>query len=140
MNAQTTKSIAVYVEGNLSKIQEQIVNNAFTSRISSTKGYKAFERNSVFINAVNKEHDFQVAGDVSDSQIRKIADKYGVDFVIAVSVLNDEDNLYMSARIIEIETGAIEKSVTQDREGTDNATLKNMANNVAYRLLNKYSK
>lgn len=134
------EKVSVYVEGNVSKLQEQIVNNAFMSRLSSTKDFVAYERNETFINAITREHDYQVSGDVPESQIRKIANKYGVDYVIAVSVMSDDETFFMTARLINIETGKIEKSVSQDRSPADNKTLKNMSNNLAYRLLNKYSK
>lgn len=41
----------------------------------------------------------------------------------------------MNARLINIETGKVEKNITQDRSSSNNTTLKNLSNNVAYRLI-----
>lgn len=138
---QAAKSVSVFIEGNLSMIQEQIVDNAFMARLSSSvKEFSVYERNEAFIKAVTREHDFQTSGDVPESQIRKIAAKFGVDYVIVVSAMADENGIYMSARLIDIESGKVEKTVSQDRDKNDNKTLKNLSNNVAYRLINSQSK
>lgn len=134
------EKVSVLVEGNLTPLQEQIVNNAFMSRLSQSKSYIAYERNDSFLKSITREHDFQVSGNVPESQIRKIAAKHGVDYVIAVTVINNEGKLYMSARLIHIETGKVEITVSQDRDSSNNKTLKNLSNNVAYRLLSASSK
>lgn len=136
--ASAQKTVSVFVEGNLDKLQEQIVNSAFMSRLSSSNGYSVFERSETFINAVNREHDYEVSGEVPKEQIRKIANKYGVDFVIAVSVMSDGETIYMSARLINVVSGRVDKTISLDRDGYDNKTLKNLSNNVAYRLLGQY--
>ena len=133
--SKASDKVSVFIEGSLSELQEQIVNNAFMSRLSSTKTYSVFERSELFIDALNQEHDYQVSGEVPESQIRKIANKYGVDFVIAVSVMCDGDDIYMSARLIHVVSGKVEKTVSLDRKGYSNKVLKNLSNNVAYRLL-----
>lgn len=135
-NTISASNVSVFVEGNLTKLQEQIVNGAFMNRLSTAKGFAVFERSDIFINAINKEHDYQVSGEVPEAQIRKIANKYGVDFVIAVSVMCDGEDIYMSARLINIVSGKVERTVSLDRSGNDNKTLKNLSNNVVYRLLN----
>lgn len=133
--ASAQKKVSVFVEGNLNKLQEQIINNAFMSKMSSSCAYLPFERSESFINAVNHEHDYEVSGEVSKEQIRKIGNKYGVDYVIAVCAMYDCETIYMSARLINVTTGRVDKTVSLDRDGIDNKTLKNLSNNVAYRLL-----
>lgn len=140
LSAFAEKKVSIYIEGNLSNLQEQIVNGAFNSRITSIKDFSVFDRNDKFINSVTREHDYQTSGDVSESQIRKIAEKYGVDYVISVSVIMEDSGIYMNARLINTETGKVEKSISQDRTSKNNTTLKNLSNNVAYRLLNAASK
>jgi len=132
--------VSVVVEGQLTETQEQIVNSAFTARLSSSKDFTVFERNDTFLNALTREQDYQVSGNVPDDQIRKIASRYGVDYVVTVNVNTEEDNLYMSARLIDIETGKVVKTVNQDRASSSLKTLKNLSNNVAYRLIDKKSK
>ena len=135
------KKVAVYVEGDMSKSDKSIVNSAVLARLSGNKDYTAFERNTAFINALNKEQDFQLSGEVSEKDIRAIGERMGVDYVIVINaVISDDDYCHMSARLIELVSGEILKSVNLKREYTDSGVLSTMANNVAYRLINKKSK
>lgn len=140
INAATPKKVAVYVEGNLPEEDKTIINTAVMSRLSSAKDYKAYERNKDFVNALMKEHDYQLSGEVSDSEIRAVGERLGVDYVIAVDVIEKKDRTYMSCRLIDLETGEVLKTTSQDRDGTGIETLKSLANNCAYRLLSKTSK
>ncbi len=135
------KKVAVFVEGNISKEQKAMVNSAIMSRLSGNKEYRAFERNAAFLKALEKEHDFQLSGMVPESQIRAIGERLGVDYVIAVNaVITSDDESQMSARFIELETGEVLKTCNASREYEGSATITALANNVAYRLLNKKSK
>lgn len=134
--ASARRATAVFIEGDVSNGQEQVINSAFVSRLVKNKQYSLFERNEAFIEALNKEHDFELSGEVPESQIRKVGNKFGVDYVIVVVVTMDEDRTYMSARLINLVTGQIIKHVNLDRRGWDTKTLQNLANSVVYRLLN----
>lgn len=135
------RKVAVIVEGNVSKEQKAMVNSAFMSRLSGNKEYKVFERNAAFLKAMEEEMDYQLSGEVPESQIREVAGKMGVDFVIAVNaVVTRDDQCQMSARLINIETGEVLKTANSSREYENSATLTAVANNVAYRLLSKTSK
>lgn len=136
-----SKKVAVYVEGQMSKAEKSIVSSAVLSRISSSKDYTAFERNEAFISAMIKEQDYQLSGEVSEKEIRGVGEQLGVDYVIVVNaVVSDENYCHMSARLIELTTGEIIKSVNLKRKYADPEVLSSMANNVAYRLINKKSK
>lgn len=56
------KRVSIYVEGDLSAIQEQIVNGAFVGRVTASKNFAVYERNEKFINSVTREHDYQTSG------------------------------------------------------------------------------
>ena len=136
-----SKKVAVYVEGKISKDNKSIVNSAVLARMSGNKDYTPFERNDAFINALIKEQDYQLSGEVPEKEIRAVGERLGVDYVLAVNVvINRDDVCHMSARLINLETGEIEKTVNVHREYTDSSVLTALANNVAYRLLNKNSK
>ena len=135
------KKVAVYVEGDMSKADKSIVSSAVISRISGNKEYTAYERNSAFITALSKEHDYQVSGEVPDKEIRLIGQRYGVDFVIVINaIITSDEQCHMSARLVNLTSGEILKSVNITREYTGSGILPKMANNIAYRLLNKQSK
>lgn len=136
-----SKKTAVYVEGEMSKADKSIVSSAVLARMSGNDEYTAYERNEAFINALNKEQDYQLSGEVAEKEIRAVGERLGVDYVIVVNAVVSSDNkCHMSARLIELTTGKIIKSVKLDREYEGSATISNMANNVAYRLINKNSK
>lgn len=135
------KKVAVYVDGDMSRTDKTIVNSSVVARISDNKDYRAFERNGMYVNALDKEHDYQVSGEVSLNEIRPLGEQMGVDYVVVVVALISSDNqCHMTARLIDVATGEIVKSVSISREYEGSSTLTNMANNVAYRLLNKRSK
>lgn len=135
------KKVAVYAEGEISKATKSIVCSSVLSRLSGNRDYKAFERNSSFVNALNKEQDYQTSGDVQEKEIRSVAKRMGVDYVIVVNtILSADDQCHMSARLIDLVSGEIVKTVNLRREYTGSEVISSMANNLAYRLLNKNSK
>lgn len=135
------KKVAVYVEGKMCASDRQIVSSGVLARISGSKEYTAFERNDAFINALNSEQDFQMSGEVPESEIRAIGERMGVDYVIVVNAVITSDSwCHMSARLINQVTGEILKSVNLKREYTGSDVLANMANNIAYRLISNKSK
>ena len=139
--AMAAKKVAVYAEGEISKATKSIVCSSVLSRLSGNKDYKAFERNSAFVNALDKEQDFQTSGDVPEKEIRSVAQRMGVDYVIVVNtVISGDDQCHMSARMIDLVTGEILKTVKLKREYTGTDVVSSMANNLAYRLINNSSK
>ena len=141
--AQTAKAkkVAVYVQGKIDNEDKSIINSAFLARMSGNSDYAPFERNEAFLTALTKEHDFQISDEVPDSEIRKVGTRLGVDYVIVVNVIVASDGKWhITAELLDLETGAILKTVKQHRECFDSGELSNFASNVAYRLLNKKSR
>ena len=135
-----TKKVAVYVEGEIGNDDKSIVSDAVLVRMSGDREYAPFERNEAFIDALTHEQDYQLSGEVPEKEIRKVGERLGVDYVVAVNVIIKDEVCYMTAKLINIETGAIAKTVSLHRKYTDTSVLTASANNVAYRLLNKRSK
>ncbi len=139
-NAET-KKVAVYVEGEIGSDNKSIISSAVLARMSGNKEYAPFERNEAFVAALTHEQDYQLSGEVPEKEIRKVGERLGVDYVVAVSVIiTNDNNCHMTAKLINLETGAIIKTVNSSRKYTDSNVLVALANNVAYRLLNKQSK
>lgn len=139
--AMAAKKVAVYVEGAVDRTNRSIINSSVIARLSGNKDYVAFERNTAFVKALDKENDYQVSGDVSEKEIRSIGERLGVDYVIVINCeITDDEWCHMSARLIDLVSGEIIKSTSLRREYTGSKMLGDMANNVAYRLINKKSK
>lgn len=136
-----SKKVAVFVEGNISKEQKSMVNSAVMARLSGSKEYRAFERNAAFLKALEREHDYQLSGEVSEAEIRKIGERLGVDYVIAVcAVITSDEQCQMSARLISLESGEVLKTCNTSREYEGSSTITALVNNVAYRLISKTSR
>lgn len=139
--AMAAKKVAVYAEGEISKSTKSIVCSSVLARLSGNKDYKAFERNSSFVNALDKEQDYQTSGDLPEKEIRSVGQRLGVDYVIVVNtVISADDQCHMSAQLIDLVSGEILKTVNLKREYTGSEVISTMANNLAYRLLNNKSK
>ena len=135
-----SKKVAVYVEGEITNSDKSIVSSAVLARMSGNRQYIPFERNEAFINSLNQEQDFQLSGEVPEKEIRGVGERLGVDYVLAVNVVINDGVCYMTAKLINLETGEIDKTVNLNRKYTGQEVLTALANNVAYRILNKQSK
>lgn len=130
------KKVAVYAEGDITASQKKVINSAIMQRLSGNKDYCPFERTESFLNALMKEQDYQLSGEVPESQIRKVGERFGVDYVIAIdAAIFDDKTCHMSGRLINLETGEVIKTANQQRRFEGTATITAMANNIAYRLL-----
>lgn len=136
-----SRKVAVYVTGEIPEAEKSIISSAVLGRLSGNKEYRVYERNEAFVDALNKEQDFQVSGEVPENEIRKVGQRMGVDYIIVVNaVVSDSEYCHMSARLMELTSGKILKTVNLKRKFTDSDVISDMANNIAYRLLNKESK
>lgn len=141
MQAQAKKyTMSVIVTGNVTDAARDIVSSAFMQRLSGNSDYVVFERNKAFLDALTKEQEYQVNGTVPESEIRSLGSRMGVDYVAVVQVEFVMENVFMTARIINIETAQIIKSCTETREYENPETLQAMSNMLAYRLFSKNSK
>lgn len=139
--ASAQKKVAVYAVGEISNEAKSVVCSSVLARLSGNKDYKAFERNSAFVNAIDKEQDFQTSGEVPENEIRAVAQRMGVDYVIIVNtVVSSDRKCHMSARLINLVTGEILKTANLKRDYTGSDVITAMANNIAYRLINQSSK
>ena len=130
------KKVAVYAEGDITASQKKVINSAIMQRLSGNKDYCPFERSDSFLNALMKEQDYQLSGEVPESQIRKVGERFGVNYVIAIdAAIFDDKTCHMSGRLINLETGEVIKTANQQRRFEGTATITAMANNIAYRLL-----
>lgn len=134
------KKVAVFVEGNINAEQESMINSAVMARLSGNRDFRVFERNANFLRALQREHDYELSGEVSEDQIRAIGSRLGVDYVIAIcAVITKDDKCQMSARLLNIETGETLKTCNDIRDYEDSSTLTTMANMVTYRLITRRS-
>lgn len=109
--AQTVKRVAILEvvdkEGKLSYSQKVLLRSRMARAITNREGYEAYDRSD--IDAIMSEQDFQRSGVVSDSEIRKLGAMTGVSLILVTEgVLTGENQLFVSAKILNIETGRVE--------------------------------
>lgn len=75
-----------------------------TDAVNKTQGYEGFDR--VDMSQVNKEHNFQRTGMVSDADIKKLGEMTGASsIVVAEAAAYGDGRIIIAAKIINIESG-----------------------------------
>lgn len=130
-----TKKVAVYMaETNVDDAFKKVIGSKLVSAITSTSDYSAVERTQDFLDAIYNEHSFQHSGEVRDSQIVSLGKKYGVRYVVVVDMSEVFDDLFIAARLINIETGKIDKSVEVNGTAESTQQLIDLADKIAQAL------
>lgn len=77
--------------------------------ITNTEGYEAYDR--IDLSSVMDEQSFQRTGMVSDSEIHKIGEMTGANYVLVTeAAFVDDEHLFASAKIVNVESAKIENS------------------------------
>lgn len=112
VNAQVAKKkVAVYVTGDdVENSVKKILGAKLVTAITSSGEFAAVERTADFLAALTKESDYQTSGEVRDSQIAKLGQKFGVRYVIVADVSEAFDEFFVASRLINVETGLVENA------------------------------
>lgn len=82
---------------------------SLTAAISETPGYEGYSR--VDIDKIMSEHNFQRTGLVSEEQIRTLGEMTGCSYIlVAEAVISGKDEYLISAKILDVETGGVERA------------------------------
>lgn len=139
VQAQNKQKVAVYVLGTVSDNYKKIISSKAVSRISRSNEYAAVERTDAFIDALTKEQDYQLSGEVRDDQIAELGRRFGARYV-AVFEASETDGLgFVSARMVDVESGLVVKSADTSRKIQSSEDWIPLTNNVAYRLVSAKS-
>lgn len=106
--AQTVKQkVAVYVTGDADSGSKKVIGSKMVSGITRSDSYAAVERTADFLAALTSEQDYQMSGAVSDNQIAKLGQQFGVRYVLVADTSEVFDAMFISARLIDVQTGQI---------------------------------
>lgn len=133
------KKVAVYVTGSndVDNSLKKIVATELVAGIVQNKEYQAVERSSDFLNELQKEQNYQRAGNVDDQQISALGRQFGVDLVCVADITPFRDTYYINARLINVETATVQ---TMARETSALSTLDEFvqtAENLTSKLVGK---
>lgn len=134
------KKVAVYIVGNdVGKSVKKILGAKIVTAVTESGEFAAVERTAEFLRALEKESDYQTSGEVRDSQIAKLGQKFGVKYVIVADVSEAFDELFVASRLINVETGLVERAYDVNGPTESLQQLINISNSVVNGLLSKSS-
>lgn len=114
------------------------VRMSLTYAISSTPGYEGYDR--VDMASIMGEQNFQRTGMVSDAQIKKLGEMTGAQYVlIAEAALYDAQNIIITAKVLDVETGGVANSAPPAFANKDSEKMQAACVTLAQKLLGKPS-
>jgi len=140
VNAQSKQKVAVYVTGEADAGYKKVIGAKMVAAITQDANYAAVERTADFIAELNKEQDYQRSGAVNDNQIVKLGEQFGVRFVVVVDVSELFGSAFISARMINVQTGLITATAERDKEINGMADLTKLSEDVASGLIGSIQK
>ena len=114
--AQAPRKVAVYVTGDVEDSYKKVIGSKLVSGITQSGEYVAVERTNEFLAALTQEQDYQMSGAVNDQQIVKLGAQFGVRYVLVADVTEIFESTFISARMIDVQTGLITHSAEVDME------------------------
>lgn len=112
------------------------VRMSLTYAISSTPGYEGYDR--VDMSSIVGEQNFQRTGMVSDAQIKKLGEMTGAQYVlIAEAAIYDAQNIIITAKVLDVETGGVANSAPPAFAGKDPEKMQAACATLAQKLLGK---
>ncbi len=134
------KKVAVYMTGTTSEeAYKKVIGSKLVNAITESGEYAAVERTADFLAALSAESDYQTSGEVRDSQIARLGQKFGVRYVVVADASELFDEYFIAARLINVETGLVERAFDVNGPADFMAQLVSLAENVANGLLGIYS-
>jgi TolB-like protein len=91
------------------------ITDTIAEALVNARRYAVLDR--VSVEQVLKEREFQVSGLVQDSDIKEAGKYLGADFVVVARVSLVEDTYFICARMINVETGAVDAQASDQEEG-----------------------
>lgn len=139
--AQTVKQkVAVYVTGEVETGYKKVIGSKLVTGITRSDDYAAVERTADFLAEMAKEQDYQMSGAVSDNQIARLGQQFGVRYVLVADISEVFESIFVSVRMIDVQTaqitGATEaSSVVNSMEGLTelaDTVIANLLGGIAY--------
>lgn len=128
--------VAVYMTGEITNdAYKKVIGSKIVSGIAQSDEYIAVERTADFLKELAKEQDYQTSGEVRDNQIVQIGQKFGVRYVAVVDLSEVFEELFIAARLIDIQTGQIDKAYETAGQVGSMTELAELAQDVAGGLI-----
>ena len=130
------KKVAVYMTGTTSDAAyKKVIGAKLVNAITESGEYAAVERTADFLAALSAESDYQTSGEVRDSQIARLGQKFGVRYVVVADASELFDEYFIAARLINVETGLVERAYDINGPADSMSQLVSLSQKVAQGLL-----
>ena len=138
--AQDKKTVAVLDpicrDNTVNAFFQQMVRGAMESAVTNSLEYEAYDRSA--FDLIQKEQAFQRTGAVNDTQIKKMGELAGVDYVLVSEVSAYDGYLSAVIKILNVTTGKYDKSV-DDYSLLNPESVKNKCKEMASSLFGTIS-
>ena len=105
--AAQTKKVAVWEtkcgDNSITPFQSAMVRGGMETAVANASGYTGYDRAS--FDAILQEHNFQRSGAVKDSDIRRLGEMAGVQYIIVPEALVSGSDFYIIVKMLDVETG-----------------------------------
>lgn len=134
--AQTAakQKVAVYVTGDADNNIKKVIGSKLVTGITRSEGYTAVERTADFLAGLTKEQDYQMSGAVSDSQIARLGQQFGVSYVLVADMSEVFGQSFVSARMIDVQTAQITNSTEESAVVNDMESLTKLSETIVLKL------
>ncbi len=134
------KKLAVYVTGDeVDAKVKKVFSSKLGTAITSSGQFALVETGPEFLAALQKEMDRQTSGEVRNSQIAALGQKYGVKVVVVADVVDFDEALFVVARSINLESGLVSRTIDVSGSGEGLRNLEILAQKVASALFDGVS-
>ena len=136
---QNKDTVAVYMAGEEPKGalgSHKILGGELEKAISRSKNYIAVNRTEDVLDAIAKEHDYTRSGAVNDTQIKKIGEQLGVQYLCIVEISAANRGYYVAARLVDVESARIVNSSSTGSRLEDYNEQMAVAQRIARELTN----
>ena len=128
------KKVAVYVTGDVENGYKKVIGSKLVTGITRSEDYSAVERTADFLAEMEKEQDYQMSGAVSDNQIARLGQQFGVRYVLVADVSEIFESIFISARMIDVQTAQITNSTESNEVVSNMESLTKLAENIVLKL------
>lgn len=112
-----------------------MIRGKLAEAVTNTPGYEAYDRTN--LQQIFDEQEFQRTGFVSESDIKKIGEMTGVQYVLVTEAGKiDNNTIVINAKILNVETARVEKTANTMAQ-MDSPSLQRGAQELASRLLSE---
>ena len=113
-NAADAAKVGIYVNGTGDPNIMNLLHDVAITKFMYDDNVNVIDRNSDFVEHLDKEVAYQYSGNVDDSMIIPIGKQYGLNAVFVANVTKNNNDSHIVARLVDVETSQIYAALQDD--------------------------